>query len=296
MLGDNRVKHRFHDAASPIVNVLCGLVSIGLALGLVACKEAPQDPVAVATLEPSTVTLAHGHAAPVALHWELLPNFPHDLDGLYVFVHLLNAHGDVALTVDHPLPEADASTFVDPMVFFHSALAPALPKGTYQVTVGLYQPGGERFPLRGEDIHRMEYALGEVTIPGTPVPNFEFSETWTPIALGADRQIRAMRWLTGPGSVSYGGSQGGRLLLDLRLPEPVDGKKLLFEEGFDAAQVEVTACDGFQQTLEGFGHYRLEIPVGGPCEITLTPTFYWVDIETFARAALVLEQVGLVGD
>lgn len=274
-----------------------GLAAVGgLALGLLACGGPPADPVAKVTLEPSAITLPYGGAVETELRWQVLPGFPAEEQGLFVFVHLLDGSGQVVLTADHPLPPVDGDTFVDPLTLFHSALASPLAAGSYRLTVGLYKPGGERFPLEGNDVERMEYVVAEVTVPASGAPrDLRFSDAWTPAAEGEDRQVRALRWLTGVGTITLDeSSAAGELLLDVRLPAPAEGKQLLFDDGHDTPRLEVTACDDFAQTLEGFGSYRLRVPMGGGCELRLAPNFYWVDVQSFARSSLILEQAGFL--
>lgn len=279
---------------------LCPLTLCLLVLSLLACGGAPSEPVAKVTVEPSAMTLPHGEAIQTELRWQLLPAFPADAQGLFVFVHLLDAAGEVVLTADHPLPEAGQDTFSDPILLYHSALAQPIPGGDYLLSVGLYRPGGDRFPLEvstlGSSSGRMEYQIAKVTVPAeTPQRSVTFSEAWTPTAEGGDRQVRALRWLTEAGTVTVEGADAnGELLLELRLPAPTEGKQLLFEEGFDRPLVQVEACDGFSQTLDGLGSHRLQVPVSPDCEIRLTPSFYWVDVQTFARSALILEQAGFL--
>lgn len=270
------------------------LVIILSALLAGACSKAPPDPVAAVSLEPSELTLPHGGTVQAELRWQLLDGFPSEVDDLLVFVHLINSGGEVVMTADHALPAVAEETFVDPLTLYHSALAPPLASGSYRLIVGIYRPQGERLPLRGEAVGRMEYAVGQVTIPpGDATASFQFSDTWTAATPGGDRQVRALRWLTDPGTISFSGDPGsGRLLVDVRLPEHSEGKQLLLDEGFDQPTVEVSACEGFQQTLAGLGSYRLEIPVQGPCVIEMTPYFSWVDLQTFAKSSLVIEQVG----
>lgn len=269
-----------------------------LTLCLLACGGAPSEPVAQVTVVPSAMTLPHGEAVQTELRWQLLPTFPAEAEGLYVFVHVLDADGEVVLTADHPLPAAGQDTFSDPVMLYHSALAGPIAGGDYLLSVGLYRPGGERFPLEastlGSSSGRMEYRIANVTVPPVaPDRSLSFSEAWTPPTEGGDRQVRALRWLTEAGTVTVEGADvGGDLLLDLRLPAPTEGKQLLFEEGFDRPLVQVEACDDFSQTLDGLGSHRLRVPVRPDCEIRLTPSFYWVDVQTFARSSLILEQAG----
>ncbi len=277
-----------HRSSHPIF----AIVLLGLVVG--ACGKGPAEPVAAVTLEPSNLTLPHGGAVRAELRWQLLAGFPSEADELLVFVHLINSEGDVVMTADHPLPFSGEETFVDPLTLFHSALAPPLPSGSYRLIVGLYRPRGERLPLRGEAVGRMEYAVGEVTLPpGDATASFQFSETWTAPAPGGDRQVRALRWLMDPGTITVAGPEiAGRVLIDVRLPEHTENKQLLLQEGFDQPLVEVTACDGFAQTLRGLGRYRLEIPIRGSCVIEMTPSFSWVDLQSFAKSSLVIEQLG----
>lgn len=264
-------------------------------------KEAPV-PVGSVALEPSSFELPYGHWADAELRWQM----DAELEGLegepMVFVHLLGAEGEVKLTLDHPFPGnwTAGSVANDPLTFYHSSLGPRLPAGEYQLTVGLFDPmSGQRFALEGgTDIHRQEYALGTVTVPEAEGsrPEASFSDAWRPVEPGRDRQVLARRWLVGSGKIELTAAEAGHLSLLLKIPQVVKGLQLAFDDPETAKgipEVTITSTCGDPAQLVGSGNHRLKIPLeaGQACELELVPNYQLIDLSSFRRSTLTLEQL-----
>lgn len=278
-------------------------VCLALLSLLFACGEEAPPPVGSVVLEPSSFDLPHGHWAGAVLRWQMRAQ----LEGLegdpMVFVHLLDGEGNVRLTLDHALPGgwAAGSTIEDPLTFYHSSLGPRLPAGDYRLTVGLFDPvSGKRYALEGgPDIHRQEYALGTVSVPEAAgdLPEASFSPAWQPVEPGRDRQVLARRWLVGSGTIEFApAAEDGRLSLLFKVPHVVDGIQLAFdspEESKGSPEVSITSSCGPEARLVGSGNHRLEIPLttGQACELELVPNYQLIDLASFRRSTLTLEQL-----
>ena len=256
--------HRsIHSGWNPGLAGIVGLAWIA-SLGM-GCEGAPPEPVGSLVAEPAALHLAHGEARDVVLRFEPSAELGANAEPM-VFVHLVDGEGQVVLTADHALP-ADwrpGEPIDDRVRLFHSALGPALPTGSYQMTVGLYQ-GDERWALdAGEPVARQEYAVATVEVPEHEAgPDATFSEEWMPVSLGADRQVVARRWLGGAGHFEVPATDGRKLALELQIPHAAEGQKLVLDEGAENAAVRVAAsCSGFAATVGGSGSHRIEVPVG----------------------------------
>src|SRR6185503_12304723 len=155
------MRHRLV-ATSLALLLPCVLIAAG-------CRRAP-EPVAKLTLTSKQLDFPHGRLVPLELRWEPsqpLPSLPGPSP--LVFVHLLDAQGNVARTFDHPLAGRwqPGSPIVDRVPMYHSAIGPALPPGDYRLTVGLYDGKDKRFALTvdGEMLKRQEYVVAQVKVP-----------------------------------------------------------------------------------------------------------------------------------
>ena len=185
------------------------LVLLLAAVALVAGCRRGEPPVAEVRVTPATLTLPYPELRELEL--ELVPRVEREALGEQpvVFVHLLDEPGSVVRTFDYPLP-ADwrpGEPRRDWVRLLQSALAPPLPEGDYELTVGLYDAAsGARFPLAGghREVDRYEYAVARVEVPASPgpLPYCEYSPEWREVEGSPDRQILTSRWL---------GAQSGRL-------------------------------------------------------------------------------------
>lgn len=277
--------------------------SLGLLtlLPLFACSEAPQEPVASLTAVPAQLELPFGYSSPLELRWKMIETLGEGVGEPLVFVHLLDDEGAVRLTLDHPFPgawQADGEA-VGSLRMYHSALASALPPGTYRLTAGLYR-GERRFALdAGADIGRLEYELGKVVVPRAKLtgPQYSFSGSWGAAQPGSDQQVRARRWLASDGSLDISKIPGaGSLWLQLRLPRAGDGMQLVLEEGEREPSVRLTgSCGEMEVELRGGSVEEVAIPVPTgteSCQLQFDANFHLVNLENLGTATLILEQMG----
>jgi hypothetical protein len=207
-----------------------------------------------------------------------------------VFMHLLDAKGQVLRTFDHPFPQrwVEGSPVSYDVKLVQSAIAPPLAPGTYRLGVGLYDPSGKRWPLDGLDkpIGRQEYLAAEVEVPSVPaVPRFAFSGSWLPVEAGSDKQVVARRWLSDqPGEIRIDAVPGpGTLWFSFRIP-PGDGSgdKLVPHDASNSlAAVIRSTCGAVETGISGPGPHDVEIPIQGPgpdgsCRVSLVANFHVV--------------------
>jgi len=288
------------------------LVGVSALVGfsaLTGCGGGGGKPVAKLRVEPREITLAHSTYQEVHLDWSMTSELTGQTGPLLVFVHLLDDQGRLTRTFDHPMPGgwAVGEKREDVVRLAQSALAPPLPPGDYRLSVGLYDGEGHRWPLEveGGRVDTGEYSVAEVTVPSTPaaVPLFSFSPTWSPTIAGGDRQILAVRWLTGAGTILLDEvSSPGNLWLKLRIPEEGGGNarrvSLPDQPASEEPSVHVGApCAGFEASISGEGSHDVVVPVtavDGSCAIRLRPSYAMVE-EGVEQQSVMLESIAWQG-
>lgn len=275
-----------------------------LSLCALGCGEESTTPVASVQAQPTKVRLGHAEVQTLRLTWSPTLPLGDDAGQPMVFVHLLDAKKKVLRTFDHPFPQRwrEGTPVVDEVKLHQSALAPPIPPGTYQLTVGLYGRDNRRWALQGlgEEVDRQEYAAAQVEVPAQdPGPTFNFSNTWLPVEPGGDRQMLARRWLVGRGGIRMPGVPGpGAVYLALRIP-PAEGQgeKLVLKDGESVPSVLLRGtCGPVETSISGPGMHEVEMPVGAPpaegnCRIILIPNYYLQSPGVKDRRAVALENL-----
>ena len=256
---------------------------LALSLGVLACGEEEENPVARLDVTPRQLRLGFPEVQPLQLAWTPTA----ELEGLssqpMVFIHLLDEKKKVVRTFDHPFPQKWRSGV--PVRYeaklFQSQLAPALSPGTYTLTVGLYE-GKRRWDLAGlgERVDRSEYVAAQVTVPSeSTAPKLVYSPQWLPAEPGGDRQVLVRRWLNSRGAIRLQGVRApGTLWLVLRIPQADPGRERLELEGTaNLPGVIVRACSGFEMSVSGPGTHEIEVPVdatpNGVCRVGLNANY-----------------------
>lgn len=240
-----------------------------------------REPVAELQVAPAEVRLDYPRFVPVAFTWKLLAPPPAAASAKpTVFVHLREKGGEVARTFDHFFP-ADwqpGTTVRDQVLLYQSALGPALPPGSYQLTVGLYDASGRwEVAAPGDALDRAEYAVARVEIgaEAAGAPSFSFSESWWPQEPGEDAQVLASRWLAGEGTVRVSGtSEAGTVWMRMRLPEANVPGVAAVPGGSPPALAISNGCAATEMAVSGAGTHDLSVAVpagaaGAGCEIVL---------------------------
>ena len=159
----------------------CGL------LVSVACGK--PTPVAHLEVRPGSLKLLYPEYRELHLAWEptvALAALDPDAGPPTVFVHLLDRHGKIVRTYDHPFsqPWQEGTPVAGTVRIFQSALAPPLPAGQYRLTLGLYgTKSGRRFPLdvAAPDLGRQEYPVLNVEVPASAKGmRLGFAGKWLP--------------------------------------------------------------------------------------------------------------------
>lgn len=258
-----------------------------LPLCVASCGQ-EATPVAGLEVTPKKIRLPYPELHSVHLTWQ--PSMP--LEGFSgtptVFVHLLDSDKKVVRTFDHPYPGRwrEGQPVSYDLKLYQSTMAPPLPGGTYSLTLGLAGQGKQRWAVDGlgEPVARMEYLAAEVEVPSPAKnkksgPRFTFSEQWLQPEPGADRQLIARRWLTGPGGMRVAGlRQPGSIWLVLRIPETKVAPDLKVNGGGVPSVGIEGSCGGYEASISGPGVHEVEMPVADPpkngqCRLTLTPNF-----------------------
>ena len=259
-------------------------------------------PVAAVEVETTELDLPHRGFTTLDLSWRVKEPLSGQTGQLRVFVHLLDEPGSVVRTFDHPWPGSWRSgARMEYQVRLHqSALAPPMSPGTYDLTVGLYDEAGRRWPLdaRGETVDRHEYRVAEVRVPADSgdEPAFQFSPEWLDSEPGRDRQILARRWLQAAGHVRAAGQiAAGELWLRLVLPSPGGGQELVLLDGASQQGAVVRSeCGGVEVRLAGAGSHDVVLPIapaddGADCVVDITPNSYLLELESARRRAVSLD-------
>ncbi|MGE0641236.1 MAG: hypothetical protein AB7G12_01150 [Thermoanaerobaculia bacterium] len=258
----------------------------GLALVALSSCSKQADPVASLAVESSELELPFPGFT--SLTYSLKPAEPLPAGARpQLFLHLLDEPGSVIRTFDQPLAEEwEVGREIRHTVrLAQSALAEPLEAGNYLLTAGLYDPDGDRFPLRtrAKAVARMEYQVATVHVPvaGGALPNVRFSEGWLEATPGTDRQILVRRSLAGagPATLQIGPLRGpGELLLRLA---PAPGVALARTEllgGSNQPRVHLrSSCGGVEAELSG------ELGVETVLEVPATETEVSCDIEIGAN-------------
>lgn len=278
----------------------CAAAALGGLALLAACAGEPV-PVGRVDLEPRTMTLPYPGTAQAEVSWEPIAPLG-AVDGeLRVFVHLLDAEGELVRTFDHPFPDGweVGKPLSYPLDLYQSALGEPLPAGEYELTLGLHD-ADRRWPLEttGAEVGRHEYRLAAVRVPDVApagFPDLAFSEGWLAPEPGADRQILGRRWLGAEGTIVVTGSgTAGRLSLSVVVPELSQGIERTLEAGGIGPALRVAStCDASETMVTGTGshHVDLAVPAEADCAIRFDPNYRLTLAGTSGARSVVLENL-----
>ncbi|HEV8578149.1 MAG TPA: hypothetical protein VGX68_03620 [Thermoanaerobaculia bacterium] len=241
-------------------------------------------PVARVEVNPHQVRLPFSQAQTLHLTWT--PTAALDDDQPTVFIHLLDDRRKVARTFDHAFPQhwREGTPVSYDVKLYQSAMAPPLPAGKYELTLGLYGKDRKRWALDGlgEPVGRDEYKVAEVEAPAQrPNPRFAFSNAWQPAEAGGDRQVLARRWMAERAVIRLVNQRGpGTVWMVVQVPETKssDYKVVLDPGATEPSVMAVGSCGHGEANLTGSGLHDAELameapPPGGFCRVLLTSNF-----------------------
>ena len=146
-------------------------------------------------------------------------------DDYLVFVHFLDADGDLMFTADHAPPQSTTSWQPGQEVSYDRRMVvPVYPYiGEVTVALGLYSPTtGDRLPLAGVHLGQRSYEVATLEMAPQSESGFlMYEDGWHAAESEADRE---WRWTTGHATLSFTNPQ-----TDSTLYLEVDGRPELFE-------------------------------------------------------------------
>ncbi len=282
-----------------------GSVLVCLSLSAVLGCGGPSEPVARLAVEPRTPVLPFAGSVELSASWEPTAALTGLRGDPYIFVHLLDAGGEILRTFDHPLPFSwePGGAQSSAIELWQSAVAEPLASGDYRLSLGLYGLDGRRWPLivDGEEIDDQEYVIAMVTVPAPDgaAPRAVFSEGWRPAEDGGSQQVPAVRWLVEDGAIEFRRLQSS-LVVDLTLAVPrLDeaGFHRVLDEGVETLTVALRSdCMADDVTLIDYGSHEAELvlePADGAdsCTVEVDPGFVFLNRTDFQKRSVVLEKL-----
>ena len=283
-----------------------GLLALLLVLGLTSTCSEKQAPVGELAVSQVTVSLPYPERIGLPVSWTPSRRLEGLKPPLRVFVHLLGSEGEILRTFDHAFPDSwEPGRVVQyDVALFQSALGPPLPPGQYDLTIGLYDADGNRWPVdtSGEAVARDEYRVARVDVPlaAAPLPRFDADDAWAKLEPGGGAQILGRRWLTRSGNLTLTGIRSsGSVWMQLLVPAATsESQQLVLDPGADQQAVRVsTSCGPGEEFFTGDGSHAIRLAIDTPesfdpkhgCDIYFDANYQVVDLETLKRRVLQLE-------
>ena len=231
-----------------------GIVTALLLLAGASCADW-FEPVAAIKVDFARGTATQGAVIAAALSVTVLPAFePQDQD-YRVFVHFLDADGNLLWTDDHdpPLP---SSGWRPGQTLAYERRVPIPPDtnvGRATVAVGLYSaPLGERLPLAGHDLGQRAYRAATLTIAAAARRNtLTYERGWYDAESAAvgGRGTARWRWTSESAGLSFPNPYSDavlQLLLDGR-PDLVLGGRQELEVALDGRTIRRVVLDSLER-------------------------------------------------
>jgi hypothetical protein len=271
-------------------------------LGFFACSPA-KIPVAELSIEPQEIVMPYPQFVNVSLDWRITGTLGDAAGQPRVFLHLVDADGEVVRTFDHDFPRrfetgAEVGYSVE---LSQSALVPALADGEYALTAGLYDSAGTRWPLvvDGEEVAENEYRIATVTaMSGSETPKFFFSPSWLPVEGGTDMQVLARRWLESDGVLRLTDvPSAGTLRIGIGIPQADGPQELVLDESASQPTIRVeTTCSDYSTEVSGSDSHIVAIPVSvtgeeSACDLTFSANYYLLSRDNMSRRTMALEEL-----
>lgn len=180
---------------------------LALALGSACARKADTaPPVATPNVTLARPTAVVGGPIEMSFKWEVAPDAPaFPADG-WVFVHFLDADGELLWTDDHQPPGLMAGWKAGQTVeYTRTTFAPKLPYvGELKIEAGIFSKGnGQRLPLKGVTTGQRSYDVGRLNLQLQGESSLVvFKEGWhaTEQAEGSGRE---WQWSKGSGTLAF---------------------------------------------------------------------------------------------
>ena len=218
-------------AATPIA-CRTGLVICGLTLswGAVSCGEIDSaSPVATPAVGLNRTRVPLGGPLEMTYRFTVAADAPVFTDDYRVFVHFLDADGDVMFADDHDPPTPTTSWRPGQVVAYERrTIVPVYPYiGEVTIAIGLYSPVmGDRLPLAGEHLGQRTYRVATVEMAPQSESGFlVFEDGWFMAESVPEQPEREWRWTTGRATISFRNPRA-----DSTLYLEVDGRPELFDD------------------------------------------------------------------
>ncbi len=208
--------------------------------GLVGCGEGDSaSPVATAALGLNRTRVPLGGPMEMTYRFTVAQDAPAFTDDYRVFVHFLDADGELMFSDDH-VPAAPTTGWQpgQDITYTRRMIVPVYPYiGEVTITIGLYSPAmGDRLPLAGEALGQREYRVATMEMAPQSESGFlVFADGWYPVESVREDPDREWQWTTGTATISFRNPRA-----DSKLHLEVDGRP----EVFDVPQVLTLAIDG----------------------------------------------------
>ena len=196
---------------------------MALALTWSACAGTPPDPVASVAVELERDEVVLGGVLRMGYRFGMAEGQSPLTKNHRVFVHFVDADGDVMWTDDHDPPEPTSTWRQGQLISYErTVFLPPYPYiGTATIRVGLYPPNGaERLPLIGEDDGARSYKVGTLELlPQSEDVFLRFVNGWhEPEVMPGNPGVR-WRWTQAEAMVAFRNPHR-----DVRLHLRVDGR------------------------------------------------------------------------
>lgn len=252
--------------------------ALALGIAVSACTAPPPDPIASVkvTLDRNEVVL--GSVVGMSFQFSILEEHVGLTEDYRVFVHFVDADGEVMWTDDHNPPQSTSNWIPGQIVKYdRKVFLPMYPYiGTATIRVGLYSAnGGERLALVGDDDGSLSYTGGRLELlPQSENVFLIFQDGWHDLeVIPGDNDVQ-WRWTMANATISFRNPRSD-VLLYLRAdgrPDLVGGPQevVLEIEGREVArfliettQVELRELPISQEQLGDQNMVELGIVVDG---------------------------------
>ena len=275
----NTVKHRPWSRVLPRVCLLPLLLPMSLSG---ACGSPDLGPaVASPTLDLNRARVPLGGPLEMTYRFTPSPEIGNLTEPYRVFVHFLDADGELMFADDHDPPVATTDWHPGETVTYERRMfIPVYPYvGDVSIALGLFLPGtGDRVALAGDHIGRGAYVVAALELAPPPDSILDLQDGWHQRERGGERE---WRWSAGDATLAFQNPrQDSILYLEL------DGRQDLFDS---PQRVELVVgertIDSFFVEASGITFHTAEIRAADLGDDDLTELTIHVD-QTFVPAEL----------